>query len=83
MRKGIILFYGLFGLGDCIMMHPTIKAIKENFPEKKLYLFTMNKQVEEFYSNSNFIDKIFYFNLLKNKLIPSIKFLLSLRKLKR
>jgi len=81
-KKEKILFYCLSGFGDCIMMSPAIRALKDSFPNQKICIFTMNRQVNEFYSNSKFIDKRYFFNYKNSSLLKFLVYLFFLRKQK-
>jgi ADP-heptose:LPS heptosyltransferase len=77
-----ILFIQFKFLGDIVFLTPTLKAYKEQFPEKELHVL-VPKEAVPLLSNLVFIDKVWGFPRIRGKfnLFSSIKFLMKLRSL--
>ena len=58
-----ILMIKFWGIGNLVMLLPTIKAIREHYPNAQLDMFTLLQNQQVFYRNS-FIDHTFF---LSNK----------------
>ena len=77
-----IIFFALPGIGDALMMMPTMKVIKEAMPEIKLTVLTMIKPVYEIYQYYDDIDELLYYDFLSQSKIEAFWFICSLRKRK-
>lgn len=56
-----ILIIRFWGIGSIILSSPTLKTIRENYPQAKIYFLTM-KRNEGVYDGSNLMDEIIYYN---------------------
>ena len=75
-----VLLVALSGMGNAIMLSPTIATLKKNCPENLLYLLTRLKSVERLYNCSDVFEEIFVIETSESKL-TIIKKLLELRKI--
>lgn len=75
-----ILAIALSGIGDALMFSPAITAIKEAMPEAEIDVLCMIKGVKEIYEVNPKINKVIYFNFMKEGLIKSLFFLFKIRK---
>ncbi len=77
--KKILVVAGFPGLGDLMVAVPVMRALKETFPEAKVYLTLRNKKNQlEILKNNPYIDKIIIFD----KKAKSPQILKSLKLLK-
>jgi heptosyltransferase-2 len=74
-----ILIIALSGIGDALMFTPALKLIKKNFPEAQIDALVMIKGAEDIYSSNPNLNKIYYFDFLKEGKLKSLKFVGSLR----
>ena len=75
-----IIFFRIDRIGDMVLSTPAFKTIKGKYPDGKLFVLSSssNSSVIE---NNPFVDHILIYNK-KNKLLESVKLLLTLRKMR-
>jgi len=74
-----ILVNALSGIGDALMFTPSLKLLKEAYPESEVHALVMFKAVKDFYERNKNVNKVFYFDFLSEGYLKSLKFLFSLR----
>ncbi len=74
-----ILVNALSGIGDALMFTPSLKLLKEAYPNSEIHSLVMFKAVKDFYERNKNINKVYYFDFLSEGYFKSLKFLLSLR----
>lgn len=74
-----ILISALSGIGDALMFTPSIKLIKQAYPNSEIHSLVMFRAVKDFYERISDIDKVWHFDFLSEGYIKSLKFVLSLR----
>ena len=57
-----ILLIKFWGIGNLVMLTPTIKAIRKKFPNSKIYFLTLSKN-KGLLENLNYVDKVLYHEL--------------------
>ena len=77
-----ILIVHTWGIGDLIMLTPSIKILRENFPKAQIDIFVGQSVVGEVLKENHIVNEILTFNRTKSKLIDILKFVLRLRKKK-
>lgn len=77
-----ILIIALSGIGDALMFSPALKLLRKKFQDAQIDLLTMFKGVQEIYLRNPDVNNVLYWNFLKENPFKSLKFVLSLRKLK-
>ncbi len=75
-----ILVFALSGIGDALMFSPTISLIRKNLPDVEIDLLCMFKGVKDIYENNPKINRIIYFDFIKEGFFKSLFFLMKLRK---
>jgi len=75
-----LLIIALSGIGDALMFIPALRLIKNKFPEITVDTLVMFKGVKDIYERNRNFDKVIYFDFISSGLIPSLKFVLGLRK---
>lgn len=75
-----ILVFALSGIGDALMFSPTISLIRKNLPDVEIDLLCMFKGVKDIYENNPKINRIIYFDFIKEGFFKSLFFLIKLRK---
>ncbi len=75
-----ILIFALSGIGDALMFSPTISLLRNNLPDAEIDLLCMFKGVKEIYEQNLKINRVIYFNFMKEGLLKSLFFLFKLRK---
>ena len=74
-----ILVNALSGIGDALMFTPSLKLLKEAYPEAEIHALVMFKAVKDFYERNPNISKVIHFDFLAEGFIKSLKLVLSLR----
>ena len=74
-----ILVNALSGIGDALMFTPSLKLLKEAYPDSEIHALVMFKAVKDFYERNSSINEVIHFNFLYEGFIKSLKFILSLR----
>ncbi len=74
-----ILIIALSGLGDALMFTPALSVLSAKFPNANIDILTMFKATQDIYKNNPHINKIHFWNFLKENPLRSMSFLLSLR----
>lgn len=75
-----ILINALSGNGDALMFSPTLKVLKEKIPDVKIDMLAMFKSVKEMYSESPYLNNIYFIDFLHQSKIKSLK---EIRKIRR
>lgn len=75
-----ILILTLSGIGDALMFTPSLNLIKKKIPKAEIDALVMLKGAENMYGKNPKINKVFYFDFLKEGFVSSLRFILSLRK---
>jgi len=75
-----ILIIALSGIGDALMFTPALKLLKRNMPEAEIDALVMIKGAEDIYSSNPNLNKVYYFDFLKEGKFNSLKFVAGLRK---
>lgn len=68
-----ILINALSGNGDALMFSPSLRILKEKFPESRIDMLVMFKSVREMYSENPFINNIYFIDFLRQSKIKSLK----------
>ena len=74
-----ILIIALSGIGDALIFTPALKLIRKAMPDAKIDVLTMINGVKDIYSRNPNINKIIYFNFLKEGFLKSLNFLFKFR----
>ncbi len=74
-----IIINALSGNGDALMFSPSLRILKEKFPDSEIDMLVMFKSVAEMYGSNPFLDNIHFINFLNQ---PSFKSFRDVRKLK-
>ncbi len=75
-----ILIVALSGIGDALMFTPALKLISKAEPDSEIDALVMLKGAKDIFERNKNINKVIYFDFLKEGVFNSLKFLLSLRK---
>ncbi len=75
-----ILILALSGIGDALMFTPAIELIRKTKPDAEIDALVMFKGVKDIYERNRNLNKIIYFDFMKEGGINSLKFLWSIRK---
>jgi lipopolysaccharide heptosyltransferase II len=74
-----ILLIALSGIGDALIFTPALKLMRNELPDAQIDVLTMINGVKDLYSRNPNINKVIYFNFLKEGFIRSLSYLLGLR----
>ncbi len=74
-----ILINALSGNGDALMFSPTLKVLKEKLSDAQIDMLAMYNSVKEMYSESPYINKIYFINFLHQSKIKSLKEIRKIR----
>jgi len=77
-----ILVVHTWGIGDLIMLTPSLKILRENFPEAVIDILVDQAVVGEVLQENNIVNTIFKFNRQEKNLFNKLKFIFKLRKRK-
>ena len=75
-----ILIITLSGIGDALMFSPALKLLRNELPNSTIDMLVMIKSARDIYDKNPYINKVIFFDFLKEGSLPSLKFVLSLRK---
>lgn len=75
-----ILINALSGNGDALMFSPALKLLKEKIPGVQIDMLAMFKSVKEMYSQSPYLDTIYFVDFLHQSKIKSLKEIGKIRK---
>jgi len=53
------------GLGDALLLTPTVRTLKQQYPECKIYVYYKNKPFKEILLHNKYIDRLLYVNPLR------------------
>lgn len=74
-----ILIIALSGIGDALMFTPALKLLKKYLPEAQIDALVMIKGAEEIYSANPNLNRVYYFDFIKEGKFKSLKFISGLR----
>jgi heptosyltransferase-2 len=74
-----ILILALSGIGDALMFTPSLKLIRNKFPQAQIDVLVMFKGVKDIYDRLNLADNVIFFDFMKQGVFKSLKFIFSLR----
>ncbi|MCU7495330.1 MAG: glycosyltransferase family 9 protein [Ignavibacteria bacterium] len=75
-----ILIFALSGIGDALMFTPSIKFLRDAYPEAQIDAMVMFAGVRDIYKRNKYLDNVFYFDFLKQGAVKSLFYLLKFRK---
>jgi heptosyltransferase II len=75
-----ILILALSGIGDALMFTPALKLMRESLPDAEIDALVMFKGVQDIYERNTNLNKVIYFDFMKEGIVSSLKFLSSIRK---
>lgn len=75
-----ILIFALSGIGDALMFTPSIKFLREVYPEAQIDALVMFAGVRDMYKRNKHLSNVYYFNFLKEGAVKSLFYLLKFRK---
>ena len=64
------------GLGDVLLTTPTIKALKEAAPDRKIVLYCMNERQQGVFKNNPHVDRVTSISFFRNP-ISFIKYFMK------
>ena len=75
-----ILILALSGIGDALMFTPALKLLKKNLPDAEIDALVMYKGAQEILVSNENLNEVIHFDFVKEGLLNSLKFVLTLRK---
>lgn len=75
-----ILILALSGIGDALMFTPAIKLLRQSLPSSQIDVLVMFKGTKEILESNLLLNNTIHFDFLKEGVLNSLKFVLSLRK---
>ncbi|MDX1701547.1 MAG: glycosyltransferase family 9 protein, partial [Melioribacteraceae bacterium] len=75
-----ILVIALSGIGDALMFTPAIQLLKKHSPNLQIDALVMLKGSEEIYSLNPHLNRIIYFDFIREGYINTLKFIKRIRK---
>jgi heptosyltransferase II len=74
-----ILILALSGIGDALMFTPALKLMRWALPDAEIDALVMFKGVEDIYERNNCLNKVIYFDFMKEGIIESFRFIKTIR----
>ncbi|MDP4176503.1 MAG: glycosyltransferase family 9 protein, partial [Bacteroidota bacterium] len=74
-----ILIFALSGIGDALMFTPSIKLLRESYPDAQIDALCMFGGVRDIYKRNENLNNILYYNFMKEGAAKSLLYLLKLR----
>lgn len=74
-----IIINALSGNGDALMFSPSLRILKEKFPDAEIDMLAMFKSVKQMYSHNPFLNEIFFIDFLRQSKIKSLSSISKIR----
>ena len=74
-----IIILALSGIGDAIMFTPALKLMRETLPDAEIDALVMFKGVKDIYDRNTCLNKVIYFDFMKEGIIESLRFISTIR----
>ena len=74
-----ILILALSGIGDALMFTPALKLLRSTLPGAEIDALVMFKGVKDIYDRNACLNKVIYFDFIKEGMIESLKFIRTIR----
>lgn len=75
-----ILILALSGIGDALMFTPSIRLLRSEFPDAEIDALVMFRGVKDIYERNNNLNKVIFFDFMKEGGVKSLKFIMGIRK---
>ena len=75
-----IIVNALSGNGDALMFSPSLRLLKERFPDAEIDMLAMFKSVKQMYSHSPFLNEIHFIDFLRQSKAKSLSEISKIRK---
>ncbi|HEX2866151.1 MAG TPA: glycosyltransferase family 9 protein [Ignavibacteriales bacterium] len=74
-----ILIFALSGIGDALMFTPSLKFLRETYPDARIDALVMFSGVRDIYKRNKYLNNVYYFDFLKEGAVKSFFYLLKFR----
>lgn len=74
-----ILIFALSGIGDALMFTPSVKFLRETYPDAQIDALVMFSGVRDIYKRNKYLNNVYYFDFLKEGAVKSFFYLLKFR----
>jgi heptosyltransferase II len=74
-----ILILALSGIGDALMFTPALKLMRSALPDAEIDTLVMFKGVKDIYDRNAYLNKVIYFDFMKEGVIESFRFIRTIR----
>jgi heptosyltransferase-2 len=74
-----ILILALSGIGDALMFTPALNLMRGALPDAEIDALVMFKGVKDIYERNNSLNKVIYFDFMKEGIIESFRFTRTIR----
>jgi heptosyltransferase II len=74
-----ILILALSGIGDALMFTPALKLMRDALPDAEIDALVMFKGAKDIYERNTCLNKVIYFDFLKEGIIKSLRFINTIR----
>jgi len=74
-----ILILALSGIGDALMFTPALKLLRSTLPGAEIDALVMIKGVKDIYDRNACLNKVIYFDFIKEGMIESLRFIRTIR----
>src|ERR1035438_8433936 len=74
-----ILILALSGIGDALMFTPALKLLREALPYAEIDALVMFKGVRDIYDRNIHLNKVIYFDFMKEGIMESFRFIRTIR----
>ena len=74
-----ILILALSGIGDALMFTPALELMRKELPDARIDALVMYRAAKEMLGRNSDLNNVYYFDFLKEGVLRSLKYILSLR----
>lgn len=74
-----ILILALSGIGDALMFTPALRLLRKSLPDAQIDALVMFNGVKDMYERNKDLNNVYYFDFLKQGILPSFNYILKLR----
>ncbi len=74
-----ILILALSGIGDALMFTPALELMRKELPDAEIDALVMFRGAKEMLERNSELNNVYYFDFLKEGILSSLKYVLSLR----
>ncbi|MGE5400699.1 MAG: glycosyltransferase family 9 protein [Ignavibacteriales bacterium] len=74
-----IIIFALSGIGDALMFTPSIRLLRNTYPDATIDAMVMFRGVKDIYERNKFLNNVYYYDFMKEGAVKSLLYLLKFR----